>query len=202
MSEKPNNINISKQNIQGKCDLKCFYVFKYNDSNLTAKNDGVMISLTYDNTDTPVTYNNQKYTVSKIYITSPSIHTFNNKLAVGEITIEHLPKTGGSQLNVSIPFISSPESTTATNLLTEVINTVSLNAPSEGETVNINVNNFSLQNIVPKKPFYSYTDNTNINWIIFDILDAIPLSDSILKTLDKIIKPYSLPTLGNILFYN
>ena len=46
MSNNPPNINISVQNIQGKCDLKCSYNFKYPESNTTAKNNGVFISLT------------------------------------------------------------------------------------------------------------------------------------------------------------
>jgi len=146
------NINISKDNIQGKCDLKCYYVFKYANSNITAKNRGVMISLSYDNSNTsPVIYNNEKYTVSNIFITCPSIHTFNNNLAAGEIIIEHIPIAGGNKLNVAVPFTSSSESITATNLIREIITSVASNAPAEGESVNVNISSFTLQNIVPKK---------------------------------------------------
>jgi hypothetical protein len=203
MSSNPENINISKDNIQGKCDLKCYYVFKYNNSNITAKNRGVMLSFTYDNSNTPpVIYNNEKYTVSKFFITCPSIHTFNNELAVGEIIIEHIPVAGGNQFNVAIPFTASSEATTATNLITELINSVASNAPSQGESVNVNISNFTLQNIVPKKPFYSYTDSSNSDWIVFDIQNAIPLSSATLSTLGTIIKPFSITTDGNGLFYN
>jgi hypothetical protein len=204
MKQLNSDINISKSNIQGKCDLKCFYNFKYSESNLTAKNNGVMISLAYDNATTPpVIYNNEKYTVSTISIVSPSIHIFNGTKAVGEIIIEHTPVTGGSELHVAIPFTSSSESITASNLLTEVINDVAANAPSNGESTNLNISGFTLQSIVPKKPFYSYTsDDHKVNWIVFDILDAIPLSSTTLTTLSSIIQPFHLPTDGSELFYN
>jgi hypothetical protein len=197
------NINISKDNIQGKCDLKCFYSFKYNDSNITAKNNGVMISLAYDISNTPpAVYNNDKYNVSNIYITCPSIHIFDGINAVGEIIIEHISTTGGSQLNVAIPFTSSTESNSASSLITQIIDTVASNAPANGESTNLNISGFSLQNIIPKKPFYSYTDSANNNWIVFDIMNAIPLSSSTLSTLGTIIQPFSITTDGNILFYN
>ena len=63
------NINISQQNVTGPCDLKCAYSFTYQESTLTAKNNGSFIMLSYDNGSVPpVLYNNQKYTVTNILI--------------------------------------------------------------------------------------------------------------------------------------
>ena len=61
-------INISsKPDKFDKCDLKCAYNFTYSSSNSTAKNNGISISLTYDNSSVPpVVYDSQKYTVSKL----------------------------------------------------------------------------------------------------------------------------------------
>jgi hypothetical protein len=198
------NINISKKNISGKCDLKCAYNFKYSESNLTAKNNGVLIGLAPDTEKVPpVTYNNQKYNVSGITIFSPSIHIFNGATAAAEIIIEHNPVKGGSQLIVCIPIISSSESSTASNLITDVLQSVSSNAPASGETTNLAINGFTLQDIVPKKPFYSYTSTSdNADFIVFDITNAIGLSSSTLTTLQQIIKPYPLPTPGGQLFFN
>ena len=202
MSTNPQNINISPQNVQGKCDLKCSYNFKYSESNTTARNVGVLLTLTYDKSSTPpVLYNNQKYDVTGITITCPSIHTFNNTTAPAEIIIEHSPVTGGQQLNVCIPFKLSSESSTASNLITEIIQSVSNNAPSRGDSTNLTISGFTLENIVPKKPFYSYTYGSS-DWIVFGILSAIPLNNSTLNTLGQIIKPFPLPTPGNSLFYN
>ena len=196
------NINISRQNIKGKCDLKCSYNFKYAESNLTAKNNGVMIQLTYDNSSVPpVVYNNQKYTVSKIGITSPSIHIFNGATTDAEIFIEHTPVSGGNSLSVAIPIKSSSESSDASFFINEIIQNVATNAPAQRETTNINISGFTLQKIVPTKPFFSYSTSTE-DWIVFGILDAIPLNSNTLSTLKEIIKPFPIPTPGDELFFN
>jgi carbonic anhydrase len=197
------NINISAKNISGKCDLKCAYNFSYTEINSTAKNNNVMIKLTPDNSAIPpVTYNTEKYNVSTIYITSPSLHTFNDKQVNAEIFIQHVPVKGGQNLIVAIPIISSSESSTASNLITQIIQNVSTNAPRNGESTNLNISGFTLQNIVPSKPFFSYTDTNNENWIVFPIKDAIPLNSTTLTTLGQIIKPYPLPMTGGDLFFN
>jgi hypothetical protein len=196
-------IDISKKNISGKCDLKCAYNFKYEESNTTSKNNGVVISLTYDNNKVPpVSYNNEKYTVTKIDIISPSIHNFNGIKTDAEIIIEHAPVKGGSLLYVAIPIKSSTESSEATYLINEIILSTSTNAPSESETTNLSISGFTLNKIVPHKPYYSYTDDDKNNYIIFDILDAIPLKSKILETLQQIIKPFPIPMTGGKLYYN
>lgn len=196
------NINISAKNITGKCDLKCSYAFKYSESSSTAKNNGIMISLTYDSRSVPpVVYNNSKYNVSTIMITSPSLHIFNDKSLPGEIIIEHVPVNGGNNLKVCVPFISLSESSTASNIITEVIEKVASNAPSEGDSTNLNMSNFNIQNIIPRKPFFTYSVNSN-DYIVFGELEAIPLSSSTISTLQKIIKPFSLQMPTAPLFYN
>jgi len=204
MSTNSQNINISTNNVQGKCDLKCSYNFKYPETNLTARNNGSMIALTSDeSSSSPVTYNNQKYNVSNILIVSPSIHTFNNSPASAEIIIEHTPVTTGQQLFVGVPITSSSESSDASNFITQIIEGVSNNAPAQGETTNINISGFSLDKIVPNKPFYSYsTPGNQGEWIVFPIITAIPLNNSGIATLGQIIKPFPLPTPGNALFFN
>ena len=197
------NIDISNKNISGKCDLKCAYNFNYEESNITATNNGIMLSLTYDNNKTPpVTYNNQKYTVSTIAIVSPSLHTFNGAKTDAEIIIQHAAVKGGPQFIVAVPIKSSSESSDGSYLLTEIISTASTNCPNEGEKTNLNISGFTLNKIVPTKPYYSYTDITNDDWIVFGILDAIPLNSNTLATLQKIIKPNQIPMVGGNLFIN
>jgi hypothetical protein len=197
------NINISPKNISGKCYLKCAYNFSYPESNSTAKNNNVMINLTLDNSSiAPVTYNSEKYTVSTVYITCPSLHTFNDNKVSAEIIIQHVPVKGGQNLSVAIPIISSSESSTASNLITQIIQSVSTNAPRNGESTNLNISGFTLQNIVPEKPYFSYTDTNNENWIVFGMRDAIPLNSNTLSTLGQIIIPYQLTMTGGGLFFN
>jgi hypothetical protein len=196
------NINISPKNVTGKCDLKCSYAFKYSESNSTAKNEGVMIDITYDSASVPpVVYNQEKYTVSKIMITSPSLHMFNGNSMPGEILIEHIPVKGGNNLNVCVPFASSSESSTASDLITQVIEKVSANAPSKGDSTNLNISGFNLQSIVPRKPFFAYFTG-HYDYIVFGQLDAIPLSSSTITTLQQIIKPFPIPMPSAQLFYN
>jgi hypothetical protein len=207
MSENIQSINISPKNVEGKCDVKCAYQFKYPQTNLTAKNNGVFISLTCDNsTVPPVNYNFEKYNVGQILIVTPSIHLFNNEYANAEILIEHEPVKGGPKLFVCIPINTSSNSTTASHNLTEIIQDVSTNAPRDGESTTINIYNFTLDAIVPKKPFFSYT-GIDINkavaeFVVFGLIEAIPLSSDTLASLSKIIKAFPIKTPGNSLFFN
>lgn len=199
------NINISSTNVKGKCDNKCSYAFKYSESSSTAKNNGVLINLTYDSTSVPpVVYNSEKYIVENINIVSPSIHTFNNVSMPGEIIISHTPQSGGIPLKVCIPFTSSSESSSASQIITDIINKVASNAPSEGDSTNLNMN-FSLQQIVPRKPFFVYTgeySGVNSDWVVYGELEAIPLSSTTITTLQQIIQAFPISTPGGDLFYN
>jgi carbonic anhydrase len=197
------NIDISTTNISGKCDLKCAYNFNYPESNISVKNKGVLINLTYDNSKTPpVTYNTQKYTVTGISITSPSLHLFNGATTDAEIIIEHVPVKGGPLLKVGIPIKSSIETSDASVLLSEIIQSTATNAPSQGESTNITISGFTLNKIVPNKKYYSYTDNNKDDWIVFGFLEAIPVNSNTLSTLQQIIKPFPIPMIGGDLFVN
>jgi hypothetical protein len=198
-------INISSKNVYGNCDLKCSYNFKYNNSNLVAKNNGVFLSFTLDKgTVSPVIYNDQNYNVSKLNIYSPSIHTFNSNYAKAEIVIEHVPQLGGEMLYICIPIISSSNTSDASYIVGEIIQNVANTAPALNETTNLNLNNFNLNTIVPKKPFYSYTGIEGLvgQIIVFGNNNAIPLNENTLKVLSKIIKPYPITISGGEIFYN
>jgi len=198
------SIDISPKNVSGKCDLKCAYMFNYTESNLTAKNNGIVINLTPDETNVPpVLYNNEKYKVSKINIYSPSIHLFLGNKTQAELVVEHIPILGGNTLYVCVPIIQSSDTNTATTLLTEVIETVGKGAPSEPDSVNINLANFTLQNIIPTKPFYSYTSSENSrDYIVFGKPSSIPLTESTIAILGNIISPFPIETKAEKIFYN
>lgn len=199
------SINISPKNISGKCDLKCSYQFKYPITNLTAKNNEVMITLTYENNSNPaVVFNENKYNVSNIYIYSPSLHYFNDNKTIGEIMIEHYPISGGENLYVSIPLIQSSDVNSASSLISNIIVSIARSAPAKNDTVNLNIQDFTLQNIVPKSPFYNYTGTGNMpgQFVVFGLNNAIPISKSTSQILQKIIKPYDLILSGGNLFLN
>lgn len=203
-SQSP-TINISSYNVYGNCDLKCSYNFKYNNTNLVAKNNGVFISYSHDTEKVnPVIYNNQNYNVSKINIYSPSLHKFNDTFVNAEIIIEHTPQLGGELLYVCIPTRSSSESSDASYIISEIIQGVANNAPALNESTNLNLSNFNLNTIVPKKPFYSYSGIEGLvgQVIVFGNNNAIPISQNILNVLSKIIKPYPITIRGGEVFFN
>jgi len=199
-------INITSKNVYGKCDSKCLYNFEYNESNLTVKNNGVNISMICDNNNVPpVTYNGVKYSVSQIMLFSPSLHLFNGNNVDAELIVEHIPELGGQNLFVCVPIIKSVDSSIASTLLSQVITSIAAKAPAENEITNLNLTGFTLNKIVPKNPFFSYSGsygNSSGDFIVFGINYAIPLNPTVLSSLSSIIKPFKLSMTGNNLFFN
>ena len=200
-----NTIDISYKNVYGRCDLKCSYNFNYSDSNSTATNVGSFLVLSYEKSNIPpVVYNNNKYNVMEIVITCPSLHTFDGNKVEGEIILLHTPVVSGPSMSVCIPIIQSGDSTTASNLITQVIEKVANLAPGQHDSSNLNISGFNLQKIVPDKPYYSYTGTDTLpgDIIVYDKTLAIPLSEQTLNTLKKMVQPYPISVTGGHLFYN
>jgi len=206
-------IDISIQKSSGKCDLKCAYNFKYPNSSCTATNRGDYISLSYDATSTsPVTYNAVGYNVQEIRLYVPSLHTFNGSHAVGEIMIIHVSNKGTKPLLVCVPLTEGNSSSSeATFILSSIVTAMASNAPSEGETTNVNMNNFTMDAFVPKKPYFSYTAIQpyqpcvgDVDLIVFTPLMAKCSIDSgTLNKLNTIISENSYTTkTGPLLFFN
>ena len=199
-------LNITSSNIRGKCDLKCAYNFDYPNTTLVAYNRDIFIEISYEPTNTPpVTYNTEKYNVLYSFIISPSSHEYNGAQVAGEFAILHTPVNGGNDLTVYIPLFQSTNSNTGTTLITEIITDVAASAPSPGETININLSNFTLQDIVPSASFYSYSldeDNNISNAIVFGLNNGIPLTQETLSTLTSVIEPSPLTIPNTELYFN
>jgi len=151
-------IDINQKNIAGKCDLKCAYNFNYPNSSCIATNRGSYISLSYDSFSTaPVRYNAVDYNVKEIRIYNPSLHSFIGNKTAAELVIIHISNKGTKPLLVCIPLTKNNSDSSASSNLTNIINSLSINAPSDGESTTITIDNFTLNNFVPKKPFFSYT---------------------------------------------
>ena len=186
-------MNISPQNITGTCNLKCAYSFNYNTSNSTATNYGQYIQLTYEASSTPqVTFNTAKYNVSTIQIYSPSTHLYNNAKADAEIIISHTPINGGNQLLVYIPINTTGSTTNGSQIITDIFTAISSNAPSQGTSTKQGIKEFTLNDVVPMKPYYSYTSNNNTNNIVYGIQYAIYVNNNSLGTFKKSIKSTSI----------
>ena len=199
-------LNISSDNVYGQCDLKCAYSFSYSNSSCVVKNEGFSLSISYDATNTPpVTYNNNKYLVHEVILFSPSVHLFNGLSTASELIIYHYPVSGGQPLYVSIPILESDSVNEATTILTNIVETCASLAPSQGGSANVSIQNYSLQTIIPsQKPFYSYTDTTGNNWIVFGKELSLSLNKTTLDTLKQLIQPlnYVYCSEGPSVFYN
>lgn len=194
-------INIEYTNAVISCKGKCSYGFKYQNSTCVAINNGNYIGISYDKgVSAPVVYNGNKYEVSSVYIYSPSIHNFGGSLVAGEIVIEHTPILGGQYLNVAIPIT---EYGVFCDSLNQIISDVAKYAPAQSESTTIQLKNFTLNKIVPNKPFMTYSFENTV-WIVFEKSNAISLTADTLKLLSTIIKPYD-PLVSDTqpnMFYN
>lgn len=180
-------VNISSKDVEGKCDLKCAYNFNYTSSSGTAFNrDNAIVTSIEKTSISPVLYNKEKYYPSQLVIRYPSAVYYNDKFADAEILISHSPERGGKSLVILIPIKISSDSTSATTEITKLIKSVSVSAPSYGESVTIS--DLNLQNIVPKKPFYNFGIGSSAEYIAFSYLDAITISNSTIDTLKQILK--------------
>jgi carbonic anhydrase len=92
-------INISMENITGKCDMKCSYSFQYNNSSCVATNRGDYISISYDKSSSPpIQYNTVGYDVQEIRLYTPSLHSYNDVKTDAEFIIIHNSNTGAIPL--------------------------------------------------------------------------------------------------------
>jgi len=198
-------INISPQNIAGTCESKCSYAFKYPTTNsTTVSNYGAYLQFTYElSNSSPVLYNNKSYNVSSISIYSPSLHKYNNATTDGEVVIRHTPVSGGNPLYVIIPLSTGGLTTTGSQVISTVINAAGKSAPSSGKNTNKGVGEFTLNNFIPMKQFYSYT-TSGMDCIVFDISNAIGINSADLKIFKSIVKaaPSNPFTVSTSLFIN
>jgi hypothetical protein len=199
--------NISKDDVAGKCDLKCVFNYHYQTSdNTVLTNNGTFLTLTYEQTkDSPVNFNTLQYYVHAIYIYAPSLHLYNGSACDAEIIIEHLPELTGDNLFVCLPVIASSQVTNAGITLTNIVETAATYAANVNETTTINNHvSFNLTDFVPKKPFLNYTGTQGFvgQVIIYTLMDGIPLSNSSLTLLKKIIDPATMDISGDMLFIN
>jgi carbonic anhydrase len=211
-SNAPIDININ--NIAGKCDLKCSYSFKYPSSSCVATNRGDYISIAYDSpSSAPVKYNDIDYYVSDVRIYTQSLHSYSGSKVDGEMIIVHNSSSGSRPLLVCVPMLNSLSGTnsSASSMVSEIVSTMSTSAPTDGESANINLDDFNLDAFVPKKTYFTYTGNepyqpctTEVDYVVY-----IPSSGPIGITEDTLsllqtfitINQYVIVT-GPKLFYN
>lgn len=194
------------------CDLKCKYSFKYPLSNLNITNKGGFIYITPENfNDSPVTYNSNKYNVRGIRLYRKSLHTYGGKNADAELLIIHNNVNGSDILIVSIPIMVGSSNPKSTAIFDRIISEVAKTANSVGKQTSLNNVNFTLDQLIPMKPYFSYNgtlpyspfDGTN-SYLVFNIDNAISMSSSAFNTFSNIIAESSsqINPVKNGLYYN
>jgi len=193
-----NLINISESSpyYSGKCNLKCDYSFLYNLSSCNVTNvENTCLFFSYDNNpngNPQASYNGIEYNVDIIVLYAPSYHLFNGQRTTAEIFICHIPVISGNAiLNVSIPITSisnamysliTPSSQLINDMLKQSIQLV----PKGGETATLNLPSYSLEYVVPKKRYFTYTDTTeNVQWVVYGVNNAIQIIEGIAFELTK-----------------
>ena len=205
-------IDINNSSISGKCDLKCDYSFKYQNSSCTATNRGDYISLSYDNhSNPPVIYNTNTYDVKEIRIYTPSLHTYNNLRADAEMIIIHNSNSGARPLLVCVPIQNNNSTSISAQLFKTIISTVSKSAPTNGDSTTVSTKAFNLSSLVPRKPFYSYSAtepyqpcSTNVEFVVYDLnSSALDINSDTLQILQQVIakNAYDIKK-GPQLFFN
>ena len=188
-------MNISKSSIKDVCVDKCKYFFKYHNSNLVIENNKTHIQLSYDRANNPpVLYNGISMQVSKVLIYSPSIHTYNGDRADAEMIIEH--DGDGEKMLVCIPIVTRENSVDkSSKILGKIIKNALTHTQNEGETVNLNLHQYNLDNFVPSTKFYAYKGsyftypcNGEYNYTVFSKDDAyLTIPKAALNKLQRVI---------------
>ena len=203
-------INIVRSLNSGDCDLKCDFQPGYHTTSVTAENRGEFIRLTFDSDNqAPVLFNKEKYNVTDARIYQPSLHRYGGTQLPAELIISHQNISQNKELLVCIPMIDSGS---REGLVDALIDQVAIKANSLGGKTGIGMNRFTLSDLVPMKPYYSYTGTLpylpcmkdGVDYVVYGQQNAIEILSQSLKKLKKVItangyQPHKNP---NGFFYN
>ena len=195
-------------NIAGECQLKCDYNPLYDNTTVSAENKGDYILFNFGQTERVATFNTEGYRVNDMRLYQPSLHRYSGKTCSAELLISHTNVSKNMKLVVCIPVESGER---LENDLDALIFQVAERANTEGGNATINLPNFNISRLVPIKPFYSYTGTTTfepcneiVQYVVFDITDALIITNKNLNNLKNIISPNNYDAKENPdgFFYN
>ena len=198
------NIPPNPDNIE-KCKKTCSLSVSYNISKCTVKNNGNHLSLGYDDDNgSQIVFNNTYYKVKDIKLYTPSVNKYNRQQAACELVIIH-QNNYLDYLAVCIPI--NKRDGTSPSLLNSIISY----APHEdnGQKKSINLQNYSMSEFVPHKPFYYYKSkafwNRNIRSVDYVVIrpedSDCTISNNSLKTLQSIIFSHNYKTTSELNIY-
>ena len=157
------------------CSLRCnyhpIYTIPYG---ITGTNEGSYLEYTFTNNDYSTIYNGSSYRASTMRLYQPSLHTYDGEELPAELVIQHTMESSNKELNVCIPIESGGP---RTNNVGKLIAMTFEYANSQGSDTIINLPNFDISSIIPRKPFFSYT-GTNTSGDCGSVADFIVFGDS------------------------
>ena len=227
-------INIS--NNTKECQSICNFIPKYSQTGIKCTNHATYIGVTLDIPQNDIIFNEQKYQVTEIRIFNKPLHTYFNdsKSNIGEILIIHSTTAITSNptlLVISIPIIQSStpnlasldletiiKQTAAHANLSTISDTNSSGSDLQSPSFGITTINFTLNNFVPKTPFYFYNGifsfqqtlsscSAESNIIVFPLSSGVTIdasTNAIFQSSSLLVPPTKFPINPNPspLYYN
>lgn len=176
---KTSPIDIVK-NESNDCTYKCDFSFHYQYTSVSVINYGDYLEYKFNKQTNPVKFNNKYYNVDSMLIYQKSLHTYNNKKADAELLIIHNEQHTNEILIVCVPILKGKLNSSSPSELDILIDQTSQMANNINSSAKLTINNFTLNSLVPKKPFYYYVGTLpyipctkNIKYIVYDIKDSL-----------------------------
>lgn len=203
-------VNISQSAIAGNCDNKCSYlVGNYLSMDpVSCVHTKYSINISCPSEVSYAIFNQQKFTLAGIDLHISSYFTYNDAKAPAELMIVHIGSNPNQRLFVVIPiqYSTSAPSSKSKTIMENWIQTTASYAPALNATTSQGLESFNVLDLIPKSSFYFLDSaNSNIPIVIFNINDAIIISQDTYTSLESLITP-NVMTFGKDpslkLFYN
>lgn len=196
ISSAPINIIYGQQ--VPKCSLKCHFNYNYQLSNFKGIHKSNEFLYLVEDSNSHIMFNAEKYKLKSISICKP-IHQYGGRFPIGEMIIIHENENYNKQVWICIPLKSGFSANSKTTLIDNLVNPLASSAP--GDTLSIK--SFNLNNLIAKKPFYSYkgslpqlqssegpggeNGDNEINFILYSPDNGeIPISKAVSAQLNKL----------------
>lgn len=187
-------INIVTQNTDAECTSKCQYSFNYPRTGIwvTKKETYINFKPTKIANIGEAIYKEKDYIVKNMRLYKPSLHTYGGEKMDAELIIKHSNISGiGIDLMVCIPISKNGQ---FNSTLDDLIKNIGDYAPGNNSQVGLNRENFTLNDLVPYKPYYSYKGTLpytpctgNYHYVVFGKQDALGISVNTYNTLNNLI---------------
>ena len=197
---------IDIQPTKATCDQICQYKYQYSLSNCILSNEGDYLQIQTTPNGNSIFLNNNLYNVKETRLYYPSLHTFNGTHAKAELIIHHT--SDEKNFLVCIPVGISPASSPSSDFFSAFLK---YTPQTEGNKVNVNVSNWSLNSVIPKGAYYFYQATAPYppcagvyNLIVFDYSVKATMSAAMAAYLTSGIKKntYTTHKAASALYYN